>query len=805
MSKHIYPRWAKPLSILLIAGLVPACNHGSGGSAGGGPGSGGGLTLSNLTLDVGPNFALVEWDSDLEAGGRVDFGTTAQYSHAVTGQDAVLHHSVLLTGLDPTTTYHFNASSSTPGGLFGEFGDDVFQTLDAGSLLSDDFNSFNLNRGLWSYEDPHQRGQLRMAGAGTDSATVALEVPDNHVYDTSSGQLRLNQPVRFAAQSEWEAKFQNRFDVIDGQGGIFALSQVDSFINFGFRFDGADLMLQADRVQNGVLNLTNSTWVQAGPWSSNDGLWLRVTRQNATFTASYSTDGQVWHAGPQLEFILDVFHAGLYAGNGASSDGPFILETDYIFDNAFPLPGEDVGVPADNAAPYVYRWDVGLISDSAARLRWWSDEPSVGAVQWGLTTDYKAGVDFIEDLDYAQEGFMPGLDPASTYHAQATVSDNLGQVEVLPDTTFDTNGFGSVHPAIRVWNGWQHEDLHYNYQVFGEHGNAQDRVNIVGRIYDEDEDRIALTNTLQWSLNGGSYVTTLLGDDRAIDTAPWRLSDEGDFNIVIPVEDLDSGPLVDGYHRNELLLRASDDDGHETFRLVLVQFKPHTSWPRDYTTDFEASALYTKHGWQFLVLVVDGDWQINQDPDQGFVLRTNRKRLGYDRLFALGEALGPEAWDDYEATIPFTVMGFDQAGFTPGTSSYAIGVINRWNGHQPGGAFEDPLHGLYPMESLFTYRWYDLVGGETWELWVNENNQEILGFHGPVIVPGTAYTMKVRVQTQPDESVKHEIKVWALTDPEPNDWTHSHTSPDGGPDTGSLAIFAHHVDLVIGDITVTGL
>jgi hypothetical protein len=793
------------MAVLLLASLIPACNHGSSGSSGGGPGSGGGLNLTNLTVDVGPNCALVEWDSDLEAGGRVDFGASSQYTQGVTGLDSVLHHSVLLTGLEPATTYHFNASSSTASGLTNEFGDDVFQTSNRGSLLSDDFNSFNLNRGLWSYDDPHERGQLRMAGAGTDQATVALEVPENVAYNPSSGQLRLTQPVLDVARSEWEAKFHNSFEVSEGEGGVFVEAEAGSYITYGFQFDGTDLMLMATRYSANNIVEYYPSMIQAGPWTSTAGLWLRVARLDDVYGAQYSTDGQVWFYGPQLVMNLPASSAGLYAGNGASTDGAFILETDYIFDNAQPLPVEDMGTPDDNAAPFVYRWGVDLISNSAARLRWWSDEPSGGAVRWGLTTDYLGGVDFVGELAYANEGIMPGLDPASTYHAQGTIADNLGQLEVLPDTTFDTNGFGSVHPEIRVWNGWQHEILQYNYQVFGEHGNAQDRVNVVGRLYDEDEDRIALSNTLEWSLNDSDFEFTLLGDDRAIDTAPWRLSDEGDFNIVLPVSSLTGARIIDGYHRNELLLRASDDDGHEVYRLVIVQFKPNTSWPRNYSTDFEASALADKHGLQFQVQPVDGDWELNQDPDHGFVLRTNRKRLGYDRIFALGEAVSAESWDNYVATIPFTVMGFDQAGFTPGTSSYAIGVINRWNGHQPGGAFEDPLHGLYPMESLFTYRWYDLVGGETWELWVNENDQEILGFHGPTIVPGDAYTMKVRVQTLVDGSVQHDIKVWGLYDSEPVDWTHSHTSPVGGPGTGSLAIFAHHVDLIVGDVSVTGL
>lgn len=799
------PRLLPSLSVLFLAALVPACNHGGSGSAGGGSGGGSGLSLDNLTVDVGPNFALVEWDSSVAASGRVDFGVTSQYTHGVSGPDGVLHHQILVTGLIPSTDYHFNASSSTSSGEFAEFGDDAFETASAGSLLSDDFNSFNLNRELWSYVDPHERGQLRMEGAGTSGAMVSLEVPGNVEYGGVQGHLQLVQPVVDVAQSEWEAKFQNAFEVPDGEGGIMLESIPGTSMTFGFRFDGTDLVLQAKRYGAGAEAQADSAWVQSGPWSGAGDLWLRVAREGTSFAASYSTDGQVWFDGPELDFSGAAALGGLYAGNGPLSDGPFVLETDYIFDNAFPLPFEDMGLPEDFQAPYVYRWHIDLLSDSAARLKWYSDEPSTGIVRWGLTTEYLGGSSFVEPAAYSNEGVMSGLDPASLYHAQATVSDVLGHEETLPDQTFNTNGYGSIHPAIRIWNGWQHEVSNHNFQVFGEHGNAQDRVNIVGRVFDEDEDRIALSDTLEWSLNGADYVTTLLGDDRAIDPAPWRLSDEGDFNIVIPIEDLNDAPLVDGYHRNELLLRVTDDDGHEAFHMVIVSFKPDTSWPGDYMTDFEASALFSKHGLQFQVQVVDGDWLLDQDPHHGYVLRTNGKHLGYDRIFALGEALGEDAWDNYEATIPFTVMGFDQAGFTPGTHSYAFGVINRWNGHQEGGEFEVPLHGLYPMDSLFTYRWYDLVGGETWELWVNENNHEILGFNGPVIVPGDNYVMKVRVQTQANGDVQHDIKVWSLGAAEPAEWTHSQTSPPGGPETGSLAIFAHHVDLTVGDITVTEL
>ncbi|MCA9001109.1 MAG: fibronectin type III domain-containing protein [Planctomycetes bacterium] len=802
MSNQLKSWWAQGLAVLLVAAVVPGCFHSSRGSSGGGPGSGSGLSLDNLVVQVGPDFALVEWDSDLVADGRVDFGLTPVYTEQAVGQVGVTHHRVLLTGLIPGTLYHFNASAETALGEFAEFGDRVLTTLAVASIESDDFNASNLDRSIWTYEDPHDWGQLRMIGAGTDLARVELEVPPGGGTITREGQLRLAQNVQNVVHTEWEAKFFNRFDRTGGEGGLFVESVPGNYLNFGFRFDGTDVWLDAERFVGDVSTELVSVLAFGGPWTSEDGLWLRVHRLESSYWTTFSTDGLVWLNGPGLIFSEVPQRGGLFAGLKAGLGEPFVLKTDYVFDNAMPIVPEDGDTPVDNLSPYVYRWRLDVISDSAARLRWWSDEPSGGSVRWGQTAEYLAGVNFTEALDYVNEGVLSGLAPASLYHLQALVEDSMGHEEILPDMSFHTNGYGSTIPAIRVWNGWQHETLHHNYQIFGENGLPQDRINVVGRIYDEDEERIALSNTLEWSLNGADYELALLGDDRAIETAPWRLSDEGDFNIVIPTERLTEGRLIDGYHKNELLLRASDDDGHEVFRMVFLQFKPQMSWPRNFSTDFAGAAMDDKHGLQTQVQVVDGDWMIDQDPTHGFVLRTNRKNLGYNRMFALGEALGENAWDDYEATIPFRVMGFDSAGFTPGTLSYGIGVITRWNGHQPGGAFDEPLHGIYPLDTAFTYRWYDLVGGETWEQWVNENNQEILGFQAPPIVPGEDYMMRVRVETRPNGSVRHSMKFWPFGENEPADWTQTQTSPAGGPETGSLAIFAHHVDLVVRDITV---
>ena len=797
----------RPLSLALLVAMVPACHHGSSSSGTGGPPVITELLITNLVVEPGPNFAKITWDTNTEADGRVDYGLSPQYSDGATDPAQAINHTVVLTGLQPETEYHFSATSMSLTGLTASTADDVFFTTEPNAILSDDFNRYNLNRGVWTYADPQNRGELKMKDAGSDDARVILTVPDNIDYRPENGSLRLEQTMRDISPVELETKLTNRFEVVGGQGGLFVESGTGNFANFGFRFDGTDLVLDASQYAANNLVMTQTSFVQAGAWNNDQPLWLRVNRNGDQYASSFSFDGMGWLNGPVTNLPGAPFKAGLYAANEPGFLGDLDVAADYIYDNAFPLPLEDHGVPDDNDAPYIYRYDVMALSDGSARVRWWSDEASAGVLRYGLTPALMGGVRFQGNPDWVNELVMTGLDPGSLYYLELTAADGRGQSEILSGLTVTTPGLGGGNPAARVWNGWEHPTLQVNYQTFGEQGNAQDRVNVVGRVYDTDENRVDLNDTLVWTLNDGPQNTAILGDPRSNTTniAPWRLADEGDFNIVIPVMALGSAPIVDGYHRNELRIVVTDDDGNIGVKTVFVLWKPNTSWSRNYMTDFGRAALNTKNGHQFEVQVVDGDWFIDNSPELGFALRTNPKRVGYDRLFAIGEALSNQPWDNYEAVIPFTAMGLDLQGFTPGTGSYAFGVVNRWNGHQNGGPFAEPKHGLYPLSSLFTYRWFDLNGSESWELWVDQN-QEIQSFAGPAITLGTSYVMKMRVQSQGDGSTTHSFKVWPLSEAEPAAFTFERNTPAGsGPDTGSLAIFAHHVDILFGDISVTGL
>ncbi|UCF07629.1 MAG: right-handed parallel beta-helix repeat-containing protein [Thermoplasmata archaeon] len=60
--------------------------------------------------------ATIEWQTNEDADSRVEYGYTTSYGFMVVDTSHVWDHSVVLTGLDPSTVYHFRVISRDPSG-----------------------------------------------------------------------------------------------------------------------------------------------------------------------------------------------------------------------------------------------------------------------------------------------------------------------------------------------------------------------------------------------------------------------------------------------------------------------------------------------------------------------------------------------------------------------------------------------------------------------------------------------------------------------------------------------------------------
>jgi hypothetical protein len=66
-----------------------------------------GVKVSNVT----DTTAVVSWNTNINIGGAVEYGTTQSYSNVILSSSLASNHSVMLTGLSAKTKYHFNIVS----------------------------------------------------------------------------------------------------------------------------------------------------------------------------------------------------------------------------------------------------------------------------------------------------------------------------------------------------------------------------------------------------------------------------------------------------------------------------------------------------------------------------------------------------------------------------------------------------------------------------------------------------------------------------------------------------------------------
>src|SRR3989338_2897780 len=70
------------------------------------------ITISNATSSVSSNSATITWTTNYPADSTVSYGTTSSYGSTSSDSSQVLSHSINLSNLSYSTTYHFQASSA---------------------------------------------------------------------------------------------------------------------------------------------------------------------------------------------------------------------------------------------------------------------------------------------------------------------------------------------------------------------------------------------------------------------------------------------------------------------------------------------------------------------------------------------------------------------------------------------------------------------------------------------------------------------------------------------------------------------
>jgi hypothetical protein len=315
--------------------------------------------------------------------------------------------------------------------------------------------------------------------------------------------------------------------------------------------------------------------------------------------------------------------------------------------------------------------------------------------------------------------------------------------------------------GIELWYG---RDQH-----FGQLGNPQRQINILGNIRLQDD-----SSHVYYRLNRSEIPVTLtLGSDL------HRLAMPGDFNI-----DIERDLLSEGLNRVQLYVER----GGETLasREILIRYDGKNRWPLPYIIQW-----CTTEKLQDAVEVVDGKWEITPSG-----VRT--VEMYYDRVLAFGDA----SWTDYE--VETSVIFHDYTPPVKGPPTYNVShvaIASRWPGHDRDSL--QPDRKWYPLGATSEFRITDHYDSCRWRIFDGEHfytEQEPPEYRS--ILPGKRYMMKHRVENISDREARYSVKFWDADIPEPGSWDLQAVEELVSPESGSALLIAHNTDVTFGDVSV---
>jgi regulation of enolase protein 1 (concanavalin A-like superfamily) len=353
-------------------------------------------------------------------------------------------------------------------------------------LVSDDYDRANLDLIRWSFVNPLNDGWVAMTGTNTIDAYLELSVPEGQSHDP----WQINRSVRAMQDApdndfEVDIKFASEPDpnLRYQQQGIIVEESNDNWLRFDLFSNGSGLRIFAASTVNGSSSAKLNVAVNPG-----EATYLRVGRTGDTWTFSYSGDGQTWTTAGSFSHAMAVSSVGPFAANHNTGGNPspaFTAQVDYFFNTASPISPEDDGEETDVWEPFIHTTSTTAGANELT-INWYTDEPSIGAIDFGLTIAY--GTTETESVPtYYHSVTITGLVPGNTYHYQIRSIDDLNQEAVSKDFIyfFDPSG-----PTIDVWYG--------DTQDFGTLGNPQEfYINIFGNVSDVDGVTIYLIHLME--------------------------------------------------------------------------------------------------------------------------------------------------------------------------------------------------------------------------------------------------------------------------------------------------------------------
>ena len=393
------------------------------------------ISIGNIGVTMGAGYteATVSWTTNVDSDGYVEYGPTAAYEYGtVTDPTTGTSHSVVLTGLTPDNTYHYQITATDLSANSISTGDLTFVAATS-SIVSDDFSSPTLNTAVWTFEDPlADGGTYTLTGTNTPDAWLNISVPSGTPHEVWDNGIEVPHIWQAAndVDFEVEVKIESSVNLQFQEQGIFVKQDSGDYMRFEFYSTSSETRIIAATFESMTPEIRVNTQITTTGVAP---LYMRVKRQGDQWTQTYSYDGSAWVNGAIFTHPINVTAVGIYSGN-AGGNPAHTASFDYFFNTDSPV------VPEDPSLPWSISDVQATATDTEAAITWTTNEFTNSSVAYGPTMAYEDGS--VSDPAYVEDHSitLTGLTPNSTYHYQVTSEDMSANSVSSGDYTFATTG-----------------------------------------------------------------------------------------------------------------------------------------------------------------------------------------------------------------------------------------------------------------------------------------------------------------------------------------------------------------------------
>ncbi|HVP05113.1 MAG TPA: S8 family serine peptidase [Dehalococcoidia bacterium] len=422
------------------------------------------VAATNLTATTG----TITWTTDETATSRVEYGLTTSYG-TLTPLDSnqVTSHSVNLSGLTASTTYHYHVISTDAANNTATSGDFTFTTPSSSptsqTVTFDDLAGQNVpitgqyptgvinwgSNGVWLHSEPFgllTTKNLTYNGPGVTSATftfvTAQKLISVKVYNggIASTTVTLSCPGQ---TNKTQSVAQGALVTIT-TGWTATCSSVTMASTNGWDTNYDDLSIQSGTTDTtpptiSAVTATNITTSGATiTWTTNEPATSRVeyglTTSYGTLTAVDSnlvTSHSVNLSGLTANTPYHYHVLSSDAANNPATSGDFTFTT-----------------AADTTPPVISNVAATNVTNAGATITWTTNEAATSRVEYGLTTSYGTLTTLDSNLVTSHSVNLSGLSPSTPYHFHVLSSDAANNPATSGDFSFTTAAAPDTTPPV---------------------------------------------------------------------------------------------------------------------------------------------------------------------------------------------------------------------------------------------------------------------------------------------------------------------------------------------------------------------